>query len=67
MHSLFRQSKLLQLRVLSSLCREDGNKNERGRRMTDEEEARKELEDSILEEILKPIMDWLKMVLKGEK
>ena len=37
--------------------------------MTDEEteEARKELEDSILEEILKPIMDWLKMVLKGEK
>ena len=36
--------------------------------MTDEEteEARKELEYSILEEILKPIMDWLKMVLKGE-
>jgi len=31
------------------------------------EEARKELEDSILEEILKPICDWLKTVLKGEK
>ena len=30
------------------------------------EEARKELEDSILEEILKPITDWLKTVLKGE-
>jgi len=30
------------------------------------EEARKELEDSILEEILKPICDWLKIVLKGE-
>ena len=36
--------------------------------MTDEEteEARKELEDSILEEILNPICDWLKTVLKGE-
>lgn len=31
-----------------------------------QEEARKKLEDSILEEILKPICDWLKMVLKGE-
>ena len=30
-------------------------------------EARKELEDSILEEILKPIVDWLNKVLKGEK
>lgn len=30
------------------------------------EEARKELEDSFLEEILKPICDWLKTVLKGE-
>jgi hypothetical protein len=37
--------------------------------MTDEEteEERKELEDSILEEILKPVCDWLKTVLKGEK
>ncbi len=32
----------------------------------DEEEAKKDLEDSILEEILKPICDWLKTVLKGE-
>ena len=30
-------------------------------------EAKKELEDSIWEEILKPICDWLKTVLKGEK
>ena len=37
--------------------------------MTEEEteEAKKELEDSILEEILKPICDWLKTVLKGEE
>lgn len=31
------------------------------------EEARKELEDSILEEILKPICDWVNKVLKGEE
>ena len=30
-------------------------------------EARKELEDSIWEEILKPICDWVNKVLKGEK
>ena len=38
--------------------------------MTDSEkieEARKELEDSIWEEILKPICDWLDKILKGEK
>ena len=37
--------------------------------MTDEEteEARKELENSFLEEILKPICDWVNKVLKGEK
>ena len=36
--------------------------------MTDEEteEAKKELEDSIWEEILKPICDWVNKVLKGE-
>jgi hypothetical protein len=31
------------------------------------EEERKELEDSIWEEILNPIMDWLNKVLKGEE
>ena len=31
------------------------------------EEARKELEDSFREEILKPICDWVNKVLKGEK
>lgn len=31
------------------------------------EEARKELEDSFLEEILKPIVDWLNKILKGEE
>lgn len=37
--------------------------------MTDEEteEARKELEDSIWEEILKPICAWVNKVLKGEE
>lgn len=30
-------------------------------------EAKKALEDTIWEEIFKPICDWLKMVLKGEK
>jgi len=30
------------------------------------EEARKELEDSIWEEILKPICDWLNKLVKGE-
>ena len=37
--------------------------------MTDSEkieEARKELEDSIWEEILKPICDWLNKLVKGE-
>ena len=29
--------------------------------------ARKELEESIWEEILKPICDWLDKILKGEK
>ena len=33
----------------------------------DEEEERKELEDSTLEEILKPICDWVNKVLKGEE
>ena len=32
----------------------------------DEEEERKELEDSIWEEILKPIVDWLNKLVKGE-
>ena len=32
-----------------------------------QEEAKKELEDSFREEILKPIVDWLNKVLKGEK
>ena len=32
-----------------------------------QEEAKKELEDSFREEILKPICDWLNKVLKGEK
>lgn len=31
------------------------------------EEAKKELEDSIWEEILKPICDWLDKILKGEE
>jgi len=38
--------------------------------MTDSEkmeEAKKELEDSIWEEILKPICDWLNKILKGEE
>ena len=31
------------------------------------EEEKKELEDTIWEEILKPICDWVNKVLKGEK
>ena len=33
----------------------------------EKQEERKELEDSILEEILKPICDWVNKVLKGEE
>lgn len=51
----------------NEICKSDGGCGEMKSDFEKLAEAKKELEDSIWEEILKPIVDWLNKILKGEE